>query len=296
MTMATKQDPTGQAKNRRAAYRSLTKRLIQARRRVVDAFKAIPRTRSHIPDLTLNANFFDYDVNPELITGMQGSIAFIVNSELLDSATIVAPATAPIGWYYQKQLELPFRQGSITAVNQLNRILDKTTVKQTLLIDAISVQNVLSSPGYTQALNVTYATSWEQIKSLSNTTATQVMGEITRGMEAGLSPTEISKNITARFKVADSSAKRIAFTEVNKAYNDAIMRTGDIAAKSVGLNAAVVHESALLPTTRLNHARRHGNVYLVTAQLRWWNTGANRINCHCSVRIVLVDDDGKIIQ
>ena len=55
-----------------------------------------------------------------------------------------------------------------------------------------------------------------------------------------------------------------------------------------------MHISALLPTTRSWHADRHGNVYTPEQQRRWWDEGANRINCHCSVRSVRVDKKGKV--
>jgi len=53
-----------------------------------------------------------------------------------------------------------------------------------------------------------------------------------------------------------------------------------------------VHISAFIPTTRPHHGRRHGKVSTPEQQNAWWAKGANRINCHCSVRTVLLEDDG----
>ena len=93
-----------------------------------------------------------------------------------------------------------------------------------------------------------------------------------------------------------SAPSRIADTEINKAYNDTRLNAVELAAERTGLRAGVLHISALLPTTRDNHAARHGLVYTPQEQMQWWNTGSNRINCKCSTESVLVDNEGRVVD
>ena len=55
----------------------------------------------------------------------------------------------------------------------------------------------------------------------------------------------------------------------------------------------MVHMSALAPTTRADHAARHGNLYTPQEAREWWARDANSINCRCSVTEVLVNEDGQ---
>jgi hypothetical protein len=85
-------------------------------------------------------------------------------------------------------------------------------------------------------------------------------------------------------------------TEINKAYNDAKLDATRLLSDRTGLRAAVIHISALTPTTRATHADRHGNAYTVGDQQQWWSEGSNRINCKCSTQSVLIDSKGNVMQ
>ena len=141
-----------------------------------------------------------------------------------------------------------------------------------------------------------YVTSYANIKSLSSTTASQVVQRINSGITAGKTPTKIAADVADRFEVSRSNAKRIVVTEVNEAYTNAKLDATNLAANQSGLRAGVIHISALLATTREHHAARHGNAYTVTDQRQWWDTGSNRINCHCSIQSVLIDRQGRVVQ
>ena len=117
-----------------------------------------------------------------------------------------------------------------------------------------------------------------------------------RGISRHATSTQISKEIQERLDGSRSSAERTANTEVNKAYNDARLNATEVAARQTGLRAGVLHLSALIPTTREGHAARHGNAYTVAQQRQWWDSGSNRIRCHCSTRSVLIDSAGNVID
>ena len=58
----------------------------------------------------------------------------------------------------------------------------------------------------------------------------------------------------------------------------------------------MMHFSALSPTTREDHAARHGEVYTVDEVAEWYSVDANGINCKCTQVEVLLDENGDVIQ
>ena len=287
----TPSDPTGQAKNRNKSTRRLVGRLRVAERQVKALFRQIPKTSRTVAVIVNAERTTVYDYNYDQASFEQ-SVRFIVNSQLLDTQTDVRP----FDWYWNADIELPYRQGTAEEVRDFNQLISVAILGGAILLEKVPVEQVLLSEQYRTALRLQQTTAFADIKSLSTRVADQVIQRVNAGIEAGELPSIISADISKRFGVAQSSAKRIAETEVNKAYNDAKLSAADLMSERTGLRSAVVHISALTPTTRQTHADRHGNVYTTTDQLQWWNMGVNRINCKCTTETVLVDKKGKVID
>ena len=292
MARATPTDPTGQARNRRAAARALRVRLGRAQRKVLAAFREIPRKRRRVADIAVNLEVYDYEVEGVALAAL---LAFILDSELETLTT-----AAPPGWYWAADVELAYRQGTLSAANTLNHDLAAAAIVGLLVgglpPGQINIEQLLLSQPHRDAVAAAIEDGYRSVKGLSERTSQQLFQTINQGIRAGSTPTEISQLIRERFGVSGSAADRIANTEINKAFNDAKMRTGQEAAKQLGVRVGVLHISALIPTTRANHAARHGHTYTREAQLAWWDTGANRINCHCTVENVLVDRKGQPLK
>lgn len=290
--MPTKQDPTGQARNRNKTTRRLNKRLRAAERRIKQLFRDISRTRRTVTPI-VNQIVYEYEYDQQEFDRLT---QFILNEELLETQT----GEMPFGWYWKEDVELPYRQGTAEEVRDFNFLIEGAIAAGVLINglppQMIPIEQVLLSEPYRTALNSAQVSNFQTIKTLSERTAAQVIQRVNAGIQAGNTPTDIAAEISDRFDVAKSSARRIAETEVNKAYNDARLRAADVMEQQTGLRAAVIHISALLPTTRQTHADRHGNAYTTADQLAWWNTGANRINCKCTTRSVLIDSNGKVVQ
>jgi hypothetical protein len=294
----TKTDPTGQATNRRTATRRLQNRLTLAERRVKQLFRAIPRTRRRetvLPNAKV-VPVYDYRITASELEELERRIRAIIGDELLETQF----NRMPPNWWWQDAIELPYRQGTAEEIIAFNRLvtaeLVRTRAARGLTTQRLEIGQVLQSSEYLEALDTVYVQNFIDIKGLSDRTAAQVTGEINRGIAAGSTPTQISEAITERFDVSRTSAERTANTEVNKAYNDAKLNATEVAADLTGLRAGVLHLSALIPTTRDGHAARHGNAYTVAQQRQWWDSGTNRIRCHCSTRSVLIDSTGNVID
>lgn len=295
MGKKTKQDPTGQARSRNQGTRALRSRLRNSEKVIKKLFREIPRQSTRETKI-VNAQevVYEYQLSPReqelFATGVQATL----NEQLLESQGEMPP-----DWYWKNNVELPYRQGTLEEANRFNQLIAGTVAAGAVLetfVTEITPEQVLASREYRQAVQNVYASNYQTIKTLSETTSSQVIRVVNDGISAGETPSEIAKKITERFDVADSSAERIARTEVNKAYTNSKLNAVSLIAKRTGLRAGVIHISALTTTTRQAHAARHGNAYTVTDQEQWWNTGANRINCLCSVISVLIDDEGKVVQ
>ena len=298
MSKKTKADPTGQAGSRNKGVRVLTKRLGRAERRIKTLFRAVPKSRRRIAKIqnSEKTTFYDYELSPEGSEQLNRSIGFILNEELLETQIDFMP----IDWYWKQNIELPYRQGTVEEVRDFNQLIAAAIVAGVLVkglpLQKVPVERVIFSEIYRMDLGKAYVSSFSDIKTLSSSTAAKVVQRINAGISAGSTPTEIGAEISERFEVSKSSAKRIAETEVNKAYNDAKLDATDLMAGESSLKSGVVHISALTPTTRTHHAARHGNAYTVEDQRQWWDSGSNRINCKCTTRSILIDKRGKIIK
>lgn len=296
MGKKTKTDPTGQARNRDKTTRRSDQRLERARREVLRLFQAIPRDRRLETPITNAEVVYTYDLTPEQLEALNAAVRAIINEQLLETQGEQMPPR----WWYQPEVELPTRQGTLEELNRFNQLI-AAAIGAGVTVGGMPPQRiapevVLTSKPYLEALRAVYVENFETIKTLSTRTAGQVIQQLNSGMRSGLTPTEIAKDITGRFDVSKSGAKRIAETEVNQAYTNSKMRAVDLAADLSGLRAGVLHISALTATTREKHAKRHGNAYTTTQQRQWWDSDANRINCKCSVESVLIDSDGNVVQ
>lgn len=290
-----KEDPTGQARNRNKSSRRLSSRVGKAERKVKALFRAIPKSVKKITKI-VNAKqttVYDYEADQEQLTR---SVEFILNEELLETQAGIMQAD----WFWKDDVELPYRQGTVEEIRDFNQLIIAGVIAGLLVKgiapETISVEQVLMSEAYRSALRNTQINNFSTIKTLSERTAAQVLQRINSGIQSGQTPTFIANEISQRFDVAKSSAKRISETEINKAFNNAKLDATRLLGERTGLRAAVIHISALLPTTRPHHADRHGNAYTVADQQQWWDSGTERINCKCSTQSVLIDNSGKVVQ
>ena len=291
----TQSDPTGQARNRKRATRALDIRLKRSERQIKKLFRDVPRQRRQVTPIQNQATpVYEYDISPAQIEFLNADVQRILNEELETQGDNVPPL-----WFWSDEIEPPYRQGTAEEVNRFNQLIAAGIIAGLItdpFVQPVPVEAVLQSQSYIFDLRNIIVRNYGPIKTLSERTASQVNQQINQGMAAGFTPTEITESITQRFDVARSSAKRIADTEINRAYNDAKLDADKRAADRTGLRAGVIHISALLTTTRPSHAARHGNAYTVEDQRQWWNTGSNRINCKCNTLSALIDSQGNVVQ
>lgn len=293
----TKADPTGQAKNRRLAHKKLSNRLLKSKSLIKKLFKSIPKNRS-FEKVIVNetVTLYEYEYNSYVLDNLNRDIKNILDDNLLETRN----DSIQSDWYWIENIERSNRLGAAEEIVLFNQLV-LSAIALGILVDGIpprqlEVISYLRSNNYVEGLNQAILENFNDISGLSSDISNRLYREISSGIKAGKKPTDILASIDKRFEVADSFAKRIANTAINKAFNDAKMRASEFISKETGLSAGVIHISALLPTTRPHHASRHGKAFTVKAQTSWWDEGANRINCHCTVRSVLINSDGSVID
>lgn len=297
LNLSRKEDPTGQGRNRANLNKKIRARLANAQSEVIRLFKAIPRKSKVESNLSLNQETFttyEYEATPESQDSLETAIQALIALWLLQGNN----QDRPFDYYADANVEESYLTGTLETIRDTNQDLNKIAVLGVLLASmprSIDKNTVVLSQSYMDKLAKAKNDMYYELKGLSSKTSAQVYERINSGMKAGKAPREIIKDIKKRFAVSESGAKRIVVTQINRINSDAIMDTIEHLDNNTLLNVAGKHISALIPTTRPHHAARHENIYTNAQQSRWWDEGANRINCHCSFRVVILDDNKKEI-
>ena len=156
-----------------------------------------------------------------------------------------------------------------------------------------SLQALLRSEPYQARLSLVRARQFEEMKGLSGQVKADMSRILSDGIGRGLNPRDIARNLTEQTGIEARRGHRIARTEVPMALRRARWDEQDQAQEDYGTQAKLMHMSALSPTTRLTHARRHAKLFTSEETREWYARDANAINCKCSQVSVLVDEKGE---
>ncbi|HGN2032664.1 TPA: phage minor head protein, partial [Proteus mirabilis] len=118
----------------------------------------------------------------------------------------------------------------------------------------------MSEP-YQLRMALVRARVFEEMKGLSGQVKADMARILTDGIARGLNPREVARNLTNQAGIETRRANRIARTEIPSALRRARLDEADEAKKILNLETREIHISALSPTTRANHAARHGKMF-----------------------------------
>jgi len=287
--VTSKKDPSNTARIRKQALAEYNQRLRRARIKIKDLFKLIPRTRIVQPIIP-NADFvtlWNYDITEFELSRLETDIELIIRDEL-ETLTI----DPPFNWWFAQYDEQAYRVGAVQENISIQQMLAGLIVLPFILSD----DQLLARPVIVDNVSKEIRASYTAISGMSDRTSNRVFQTIVNGINGNRSPREIREELNAAFDIASNDAKRIVDTEINRANNNARTATAQLYRDEFGVPTAVLHISALLSVTRASHAARHGNVYTPEQQNAWWSRDFNRINCKCSVRTVLLDEEGNVIE
>ena len=270
-------NPVGGARLQQQTVSRLKRGLRDVRRWVLERFEEIPKREvtinAQVPGYVVNETRYDYLISVEELR--------LIVEEIRRRLGIEVPPD-----YMAAQTVLAYEAGTGTAVAQLAALTDDYTRE---------ITQVLASEPWQRRVALIRGRVFEQMQGFNGDTATELGRVLSQGVEDGLNPRAVAKDIRHRFKVSESRAERIARTEVTSALRRAARDENQDAQERLGIRTAMLWYSALLPTTRQSHASKHGRTFSAQEVAEFYSQGVESINCRCSQQSVLLDENDQPI-
>lgn len=269
----TKADPTAVDKLERGAMKAFAKRIKKVSQGYIQLLNRIPS------EPVVNKKY-QFDLDPNYLSIILRDGELMVDEVLLQGGEFN-------NFFFNEYVSTAYERG--TAQQYANLAQQSTAYAATQQ----SVATILLSQPYQLRMALVRARVFEEMKGLSAQIKADMARVLTDGIARGLNPREVARNLNEQSGIEIRRANRIARTEVTTALRRARLDEADEAREMLGLETREVHISALIPTTRLNHASRHGKIFTTDEQRDWWARDGNSINCKCSTVTILTDKEGR---
>ena len=266
------EDPTGVDKLERGAINQFEKRLRNIGRRYADLVERIPSQPI---------------VNKKYLYELDSLILRIILDEgdaLIDDELI---GRAENGWFFETYVSTAYQRGTGQEFSNLS------AQSKTYRSENESLTQIIRREPYRRRVAMLQARVFEEMKSLTAKVKADMARVLTDGIARGLNPRDVARSLVTQAKLEQGRANRIARTEIPTALRRARWDETEDAEARYGFKTMQMHMSALSPTTRTRHAKRHAKLFTLEQVREWFATGSNSINCKCSTVTVLVDKDGN---
>ncbi|MEY0006128.1 MULTISPECIES: phage minor head protein [Providencia] len=269
----TKADPTAVDKLERGAMKAFAKRIKKVSQGYIQLLNRIPS------EPVVNKKY-QFDLDPNYLSIILRDGELMVDEVLLQGGEFN-------NFFFNEYVSTAYERG--TAQEYANLAQQSTAYAATQQ----SVATILLSEPYQLRMALVRARVFEEMKGLSAQVKADMARILTDGIARGLNPREVARNLNEQSGIEIRRANRVARTEITTALRRARMDEADEASEVLNLETRQVHISALSPTTRLNHASRHGKIFTTDEQRDWWARDGNSINCKCSTVTILTDKEGR---
>ncbi|MDL9985579.1 phage minor head protein [Providencia rettgeri] len=268
----TKADPTAVDKLERGAMKAFAKRIKKVSQGYIQLLNRIPS------EPVVNKKY-QFDLDPNYLSIILRDGELMVDEVLLQGGEFN-------NFFFNEYVSTAYERG--TAQEYANLAQQSTAYAATQQ----SVATILLSEPYQLRMALVRARVFEEMKGLSAQVKADMARILTDGIARGLNPREVARNLNEQSSIEIRRANRVARTEITTALRRARMDEADEASEVLNLETRQVHISALSPTTRPNHASRHGKIFTTDEQRDWWARDGNSINCKCSTVTILTDKEG----
>nr|ELR5135848.1 minor capsid protein [Providencia rettgeri] len=269
----TKADPTAVDKLERGAMKAFAKRIKKVSQGYIQLLNRIPS------EPVVNKKY-QFDLDPNYLSIILRDGELMVDEVLLQGGEFN-------NFFFNEYVSTAYERG--TAQEYANLAQQSTAYAATQQ----SVATILLSEPYQLRMALVRARVFEGMKGLSAQVKADMARILTDGIARGLNPREVARNLNEQSSIEIRRANRVARTEITTALRRARMDEADEASEILNLETRQVHISALSPTTRPNHASRHGKIFTTDEQRDWWAINGNSINCKCSTVTILTDKEGR---
>ncbi|MCB4857651.1 minor capsid protein [Providencia rettgeri] len=269
----TKADPTAVDKLERGAMKVFARRIKKVSQGYIQLLNRIPS------EPVVNKKY-QFDLDPNYLSIILRDGELMVDEVLLQGGEFN-------NFFFNEYVSTAYERG--TAQEYANLAQQSTAYAATQQ----SVATILLSEPYQLRMALVRARVFEEMKGLSAQVKADMARILTDGIARGLNPREVARNLNEQSGIEIRRANRVARTEITTALRRARMDEADEASEVLNLETRQVHISALSPTTRPNHASRHGKIFTTDEQRDWWAIDGNSINCKCSTVTILTDKEGR---
>ncbi|WP_272670236.1 MULTISPECIES: phage minor head protein [unclassified Providencia] len=269
----TKADPTAVDKLERGAMKAFAKRIKKVSQGYMQLLNRIPS------EPVVNKKY-QFDLDPNYLSIILRDGELMVDEVLLQGGEFN-------NFFFNEYVSTAYERG--TAQEYANLAQQSTAYAATQQ----SVATILLSEPYQLRMALVRARVFEEMKGLSAQVKADMARILTDGIARGLNPREVARNLNEQSGIEIRRANRVARTEITTALRRARMDEADEASEVLNLETRQVHISALSPTTRPNHASRHGKIFTTDEQRDWWAVDGNSINCKCSTVTILTNKEGR---
>lgn len=266
---SSRSNPVGQVRRIREASRAWGRHIQGVRQWLAGEFAKIPR--EFIRTNHLHANRYEYAIDLTELRRIIREMERRLGSD--------APRVMMVN-----RVMAAYEEATADSVVNLSRITDEYTR---------TVTQVIRSAPYQRRVALIRARVFEEMEGFAGDTARELGRVLSQGIENGLNPRDITGDLSERFGVSRSRAERIARTEITQAHRRGRLDEATEAQERLGIQTKMLWLSALSPTTRENHAARHGNLYTQDEVREFYSDSGESINCKCSQVETLVDDRGN---
>lgn len=264
-------DPVGADRRVGAAWKQIDAKHKEMQKRIVELFGAIPTVQVNV-----DGYGYQYDFSAQRAASISDEIQRILDEVLLEGDSFNQ-------FWMGIEVSSSYEAATRIAQGNLASVSADYAAQRT-------IADILYSEPYMRRLGIAYSSSYSDWKGLSDQGRSQLASVITEGIATGKNPSGVTEDIVKRLDVSKSYAKQLAQTEITGVLRQARRDEAGEANALLGLNVGILWSSALLPTTRITHAQRHGKVYAAEEVADFYSRDGNRYNCHCGNTECLIID------
>lgn len=284
-------DPTQQKSREKRAYADFRRRLrainAEVKERVVDQLRPREIAVNGLRAYLLNAEkVYIYELDYLQLRRIDETIAEIIQRIMMQRGEQYD------NWFQAYTAEA-YQQGAAYSQSSL-------AVQSAVYASAYSnIESVLFTPEYQRRIAVVTSRTFNSMEGFTDdliTTTRRILGDT---IAQGKSPRWAAQQLKGYLvdtegtqAKAASRAATIARTELGVAYRSAVMDESQRASESLGLVTKLLWVSALMATTRRDHASKHGRLFTRAEVTEFYSKRSESINCRCSQVPTVVDENG----